>query len=152
MNNLNSKTKNHDGANEINIDTAINSAVDSITHLQKLIKESAEMIATAQYEGAFKNMDQIYSILDLLMKLVRKVIASETELFKDQSTTHQNLTNIEIHLLGVIKALVVSKEKKDYVMVSDLLEYELADNLTQWKIKILLEISKARNTKLKLEA
>jgi hypothetical protein len=40
---------------------------------------------------------------------------------------------IELHTLAILKALVPAKEKEDIIMLSDLLEYELVDNLTQWK-------------------
>jgi hypothetical protein len=48
--------------------------------------------------------------------------------------------------LSVIKALLPAKEKNDVVMLCDLLEYELIDNLTQWKIKVLPELKKLKNT------
>ncbi len=60
--------------------------------------------------------------------------------FKDES-----IQKLEIHLLSVMKALLQAKEKNDTIMLCDLLEYELADNLTQWKIKVLPELKKLKN-------
>jgi hypothetical protein len=42
--------------------------------------------------------------------------------------------------------LLSAKEKNDNIMLCDLLEYELIDNLTQWKIKILPELKKLKRT------
>lgn len=151
MNNLNAKIKNNSDPDIVDIHSAIESASESINHLHKIIKESSILIASARYDEAFKCMDKIYSMLDLLMKLLRQIITSQSDLFKGNATAQKNLNQIEVHLLGVMKALVVAKEKKDYIMVADLLEYELIDNLTQWKIKILLEISKFLNQSLKIE-
>ena len=45
--------------------------------------------------------------------------------------------DLQIHLLSVIKAIASAQSKGDYIVLTDLLEYELKDNLTQWKILII---------------
>lgn len=47
---------------------------------------------------------------------------------------------LQIHLLSVMKALSDSINKDDSIMLTDLLEYELKDNLTQWKIHVLTNL------------
>ncbi len=44
---------------------------------------------------------------------------------------------LQIHLLSVLKAIYNAQTKEDFIVLTDLLEYELKDNLTQWKILIL---------------
>ena len=83
--------------------------------------------------------------MDLYIQLVSRVYhVLRTDLeqmnFKDES-----IQKLEIHLLSVMKALLQAKEKNDTIMLCDLLEYELVDNLTQWKIKVLPELKKLKN-------
>lgn len=47
---------------------------------------------------------------------------------------------LQIHLLSVIKAVSGAVSKEDTIMLTDLLEYELKDNLTQWKIHVLTNL------------
>lgn len=51
--------------------------------------------------------------------------------------TNDSIKNIEIHLLSILKAVKSAESSKDEEMLVDLLEYELQDNLTQWKIKAI---------------
>ncbi|MGZ3787438.1 MAG: hypothetical protein ACXVLQ_02880 [Bacteriovorax sp.] len=88
---------------------------------------------------------EVVDLMDLYIQLITKVYrVIRTELhgqaFKDES-----IQRLEIHLLSVIKALLQAKEKDDIIMLCDLLEYELVDNLTQWKIKVLPELKKLKN-------
>lgn len=47
------------------------------------------------------------------------------------------IKDLQIHLLSIIKGISTARKNADYIMLTDLLEYELKDNLTQWKILIL---------------
>ena len=55
---------------------------------------------------------------------------------------NQDLYNVKIHLLSIMKGIEGAKNNNDYFMLNDLLEYELTDNLTQWKLKILPRLKK----------
>ena len=46
------------------------------------------------------------------------------------------IKNLQIHLLSVLKAIETAHNSKDIVMLEDLLEFELKDNLTKWKILV----------------
>ena len=88
---------------------------------------------------------EVIELMDLYIQLVSRVyrvLRTDLEImnFKDES-----IQKLEIHLLSVMKALLQAKEKNDTIMLCDLLEYELIDNLTQWKIKILPELKKLKN-------
>lgn len=45
--------------------------------------------------------------------------------------------DLQIHLLSTIRAIQSAQSMEDYIVLTDLLEYELKDNLTQWKILII---------------
>ena len=51
------------------------------------------------------------------------------------------IRDLKIHLLSVMKAIGTAHNAKDYIMLSDLLEYELKDNLTKWKILVMPTIN-----------
>ena len=116
--------------------------VDYITsQIQKLITHYNQ----GENEVAQNSFVEVIELMDLYIQLVSKVYrVLRTELptvsFKDE-----NLQKLEIHLLSVMKALLQAKEKNDTIMLCDLLEYELMDNLTQWKIKVLPELKKLKN-------
>lgn len=116
--------------------------VDYITsQIQKLITQYNQ----GEQEQANHSFVEVIELMDLYIQLVSRVYrVLRTDLqvmnFKDES-----IQKLEIHLLSVMKALLQAKEKDDTIMLCDLLEYELIDNLTQWKIKILPELKKLKN-------
>lgn len=117
--------------------------VDYITsQIQRLIAQQN----AGDTEGANKTFIEVIDLMDLYIQLITKVYHVIRTDMPDRSFKDENLQKLEIHLLSVIKALVQAKEKNDVIMLCDLLEYELIDNLTQWKIKVLPELKKLRNT------
>lgn len=116
--------------------------VDYITsQIQKLITQ----YNLGEQEQANHSFVEVIELMDLYIQLVSRVYRVlrtdlQTMNFKDES-----IQKLEIHLLSVMKALLQAKEKDDTIMLCDLLEYELIDNLTQWKIKILPELKKLKN-------
>ena len=116
--------------------------VDYITtQIQKLTLQYNE----GNLDAANDAFVEVIELMDLYIQLVSRVyrvLRTDLEImnFKDES-----IQKLEIHLLSVMKALLQAKEKNDTIMLCDLLEYELIDNLTQWKIKILPELKKLKN-------
>jgi hypothetical protein len=47
-----------------------------------------------------------------------------------------------VHLLFVMKAIIQANQKKDALVLDDLIKYELKDNLTQWKIDLLHQMKR----------
>ena len=76
-------------------------------------------------------------------------ISIVSTIFRDQvynqydSTTLEVLKALKIHQLSIIKALKSAQSKNDQLMLTDLLEYELKDNLTQWKISAIPQLKTA---------
>ena len=88
---------------------------------------------------------EVVDLMDLYVQLITKVYKVIRVEFKFENIKDESVQKLEIHLLSVIKALIQAKEKEDVIMLCDLLEYELLDNLTQWKIKVLPELKKLKN-------
>lgn len=82
--------------------------------------------------------DTIHTFISLISQVHQNLIVDSDLKLKCGSTIKQ----LEIHLLSVIKAILYAKKKEDNVMLVDLLEHELKDNLTQWKIAAIPQIKK----------
>lgn len=48
-----------------------------------------------------------------------------------------SIKNLQIHLLSLIKGIQFALKSSDMIMLNDLLEYELKDNLSQWRISTI---------------
>lgn len=112
-----------------------------ITQIQKLIAH----YNAGEIDKANNCFTEVIELMDLYIQLVSKVYRVIIIELRGQSFKDENIKKLEIHLLSITKALFQAKEKNDSIMLCDLLEYELIDNLTQWKIKILPELKKLRN-------
>jgi hypothetical protein len=114
--------------------TDCNGYIDTIT---AKIKEVVDYYNENDLDSANMHFSELIDLVDLFIQLISKVHRTvktfNPDFFKDNDTVR----NLEIHLLSILKALIPAKEKNDIIMLSDLLEYELADNLAQWKIKAI---------------
>jgi hypothetical protein len=100
---------------------------------------------TNELDEANRVFIEVVELMDLYIQLISKVYRAIRVDLQGKSFKNENLQKLEIHLLSIIKALLSAKEKEDIIMLCDLLEYELVDNLTQWKIKVLPELKKLKN-------
>jgi hypothetical protein len=141
------KNQNNSSSN-FSLDLAFES-IDSCFGYVEYITIQIQKLAASYNQGkldeANESFVEVIELMDLYIQLVTRVYrVLRTDLkiinFKDES-----IQKLEIHLLSVMKALLQAKEKNDTIMLCDLLEYELIDNLTQWKIKILPELKKLKN-------
>ena len=140
-------SKNNTNSN-FSLDLAFES-IDSCFGYVEYISTQIQKVTASYNEGkldqANESFVEVIELMDLYIQLITRVYrVLRTDLniinFKDES-----IQNLEIHLLSIMKALLQAKEKNDTIMLCDLLEYELVDNLTQWKIKILPELKKLKN-------
>ena len=116
--------------------------VDYITtKIQKLIS----FYYAGELDLANETFMEVVDLIDLYIQLISKIYRVIKIDLKGQSFKDEGIQKLEIHLLSVIKALLLAKEKNDVIMLCDLLEYELVDNLTQWKIKVLPELKKLKS-------
>lgn len=81
-----------------------------------------------------KIIDGVDTFIQSMNYLVENI--EDNEDFKENLP----LQELQIHLLSVLKAIHTAFKKEDWIMLTDLLEYELKDNLTQWKILIIPNI------------
>lgn len=118
-----------------------NSYIDIVT---AKIHEMIGLYQTNEHDHANACFAEVIEIMDLYVQLITKIYRTIGRTYKSLEKD-QSVKKLEIHLLSVLKALIPAKEKEDIIMLCDLLEYELVDNLTQWKIKVIPELKKLRD-------
>jgi hypothetical protein len=124
---------------------SIDSCFGYVDHITSQIQKLIVQYNLGNVEQANDLFIEVIELMDLYIQLVTKVYKVLRTDLKIMNFKDENLQKLEIHLLSVLKALLQAKEKEDVIMLCDLLEYELIDNLTQWKIKILPELKKLKN-------
>ena len=109
----------------------IDSSIDKIHQIVQLYRENEVQKANLAFPEI---IDMIDFFVKLITKIYKTIIGGQENPEKSDLELIQNL---EIHLLTVLKSLLPAKEKGDITMLCDLLEYELSDNLQQWKAEII---------------
>ncbi len=137
--------------NEKNLQNSLDLAFESlescntyIDHLTGLVYKTIEAYHAGNLDQGNAAFADMVEILDLYVQLMTKIYASLRQQTKEPIAKDDSFQNLEIHLLSIMKAVLPAKEKGDIIMLCDLLEFELIDNLTQWKIKAIPELKKLR--------
>lgn len=108
---------------ENKVSLELNLLVDSI------IKKAQQKDLTLQ------EIDILFSTLNTFIKVTNFIKDSFPQ--KNRSLYLLEFKKLQIHLLSIIRVSKDAQGNKDTLILSDLLEYELVDNLKQWKILIL---------------
>jgi hypothetical protein len=123
---------------------AVDSCNDYVDVLVDKIRELTQLYQAGDSQKANQIFGEMIDILDLYVQLFSKIHATLKRGNIVNSEISEDIQKLDIHLLSVLKALIPAKEKNDIIMLCDLLEYELIDNLTQWKIKIIPNLKKLK--------
>lgn len=89
---------------------------------------------------ASKNLSVVIEGIDTFIQsflYIHENIENKSELYETLP-----VKELQIHLLSVLKAITGAHKKNDTIMLTDLLEFELKDNLTQWKILVIPHLKK----------
>lgn len=124
---------------------SIDSCFGYVDHITSQIQKLITFYNAGEVDQANATFMEVVDLMDLYIQLISKVYRVIRTEMHGQTFKDENIQKLEIHLLSVIRALLQAKEKEDVIMLCDLLEYELVDNLTQWKIKVLPELKKLKN-------
>ena len=82
---------------------------------------------------ANQRLINVIDTIQMFTTLVTNIPRSLKEQQKIEGDTSQPIVELELAMLATLKALVPAQESRDIIMLCDLIEYELVDNLTQWK-------------------
>jgi len=124
---------------------SIDSSFGYIDHIIGRIQKLTAHYHANEIDQGNNQFIEVVELMDLYIQLITKVFQVVRLHHKDKILKEEGIQKLEIHLLSVIRALLQAKENNDIIMLCDLLEYELIDNLTQWKIKVLPELKKLKN-------
>ncbi|MDD4975216.1 MAG: hypothetical protein PHY93_12735 [Bacteriovorax sp.] len=124
---------------------SIDSCFGYVDYITSRIQKLVGFYNAGELDQANETFIEVVDLMDLYIQLISKVYRVIRAELQGQSFKDESIQKLEIHLLSVIKALLMAKEKEDIIMLCDLLEYELVDNLIQWKIKVLPELKKLKS-------
>ncbi len=130
-----------------NYEIAFEALEDSNGYIELITGKINEIVAlynSNQTEDANIVFTDLIDLIDLFIQLISKVHKTVKSYNQDFFKNNDTIRDLEIHLLSILKALIPAKEKNDIIMLCDLLEYELADNLAQWKIKAIPLLLKSK--------
>jgi hypothetical protein len=138
----------NDASEQETLNLAFESIDSAFGYVDYIISQTQVLINHFQagdLSAANTQFIEVAELMDLYIQLMGRIYQVIRETHPERPLKDEGIQRLEIHLLSVMKALLSAKEKDDNIMLCDLLEYELIDNLTQWKIKILPELKKLKN-------
>lgn len=108
-----------------------------IDHIITKINIAVELLKAEEYDYSNRCLEQTIEKLDLFIQLTSHLHQSMKISSDLKLQTGWTLKELQIHLLSIVKAIHQAKTTNDHIMLADLLEYELKDNLTRWKITVI---------------
>ncbi|MBP5297368.1 MAG: hypothetical protein J6Y94_08580 [Bacteriovoracaceae bacterium] len=111
---------------------ALNACGHYIDVIIAKIHRISKLYSQNKLPQANQSFADLIETIELFIQLVSK-LKHTLKKYRPESYKKLDHPEIELHTLAILKALVPAKEKEDIIMLSDLLEYELVDNLTMWK-------------------
>ena len=154
VNNINYKPGSDEGLNSIELTEGLNIdfkvqhnqsvAYDALDSLPSFLERLNDDIYNSLKKlGSDKcQLHKTIEKVDLFIQLINNIHKVLNFGTNSKSQVGFTIKELQVHLLFVVKAINNAYKSKDFLMLSDLLEYELVDNLTQWKIMALPQIKK----------
>lgn len=114
--------------------------------VKRRARKTAAEIETKEWNAAARDLAGLADKVGRMISIYG-LIYRDCRLFSQTSDKKQNdLREIKMGLLSILKAVQTAQTNRDRVVLADLLEYELQDNLTQWKIKAVPQIKEMIQT------
>lgn len=114
-----------------------------LDHLTQLTTNILSKINQCVIQLKENHLDQAYIELSLIIEAIDTFSEVSSYFGSDQDNIELlPYKSLQIHLLSVMKAILAAYSKEDTITLTDLLEYELKDNLTQWKIHIFTSLKR----------
>lgn len=116
--------------------------INAIVEVNQLIVQSYQ---NSELGKANKLFLEMVELSELFIDLFTKVNHTLKHCFPKTFTKSSASTQVEATLLNILKQVYRAKENGDLIMLCDLLEYELTDNLVQWKQRVIPELEKLKD-------
>ncbi len=117
-------------------------------YIDAIIEINAKIVASFQQSQIGRGNQQFIEMVELselFVDLFSKVNHTLRSSFVDKYQKSAASTQVELTLLNILKQVYRAKEDGDLIMLCDLLEYELTDNLLEWKQKVIPELEKLKD-------
>ncbi|MBI2521507.1 MAG: hypothetical protein HYV97_13905 [Bdellovibrio sp.] len=112
-------------------------------YIECIIKKIDEVVISCS-KGDINELNtcftEVIELVDIFTQLITKTISTFRQSDLIERETQVEIHEIESQLLMILKGLLNAKELNNVSMLCDLLQYELIDNLTRWKIQIFSKI------------
>lgn len=115
-----------------------NPYLDLIENLEKLSSSITLKITKMDYSSQVvyeSDLNQILAGISVFIQTSTYIVRRLKNRYNQIDDSQ--VKNLQIHLLSVLKGIESAHNMKDLVMLEDLLEFELKDNLTKWKILVI---------------
>jgi len=117
---------------------SIQASTSHIDAIIELIHETNKKISQNKIKESHELFLQLTEAIQLFVELTSKVVAILIgKKIIEPTFFSQHFSVLEGHLISTLRAILTARENNDIMLLSDLLEYELVDNLNQWKTKLL---------------
>jgi len=123
---------------EVNFKHTKEFLAEILTDLSNLIIAIEKRISNVQDP---KQLNKIMDALNVLVQTTSYLFKS-TDILKKVDVSLP-VKELQIHMLSVMKAIETAHNKEDHFMLTDLLEYELKDNLAKWKILVIPKLKQS---------
>ncbi len=125
--------------------TTLESCDQYIDQLNLRIKDLVSLYRANKIDEANALFVEVTTILDLFVQLMARIQTIFSDDLSDGYKKSESIINLEVGLLEILKQLVPARQKNDLIMLCDLLEYELTDNLVQWKTQVIPSLQSLKN-------
>ncbi len=111
-----------------------------IDHITERIRITVDSFKSNKMDEANHFFAEVIETVDLFIELIAKIQQTLESEWPNRNLSNSSQKELEIDLLNIFKSLIPARENNDIIMLCDLLEYELLDNLKQWKQRVIPEI------------
>lgn len=105
--------------------------------IKRSVRSSVKAVETDDHSQVEVQLSNLADQLSRMVSVFNLLYRDSKAVAIGKQAGDQQLKQVQIHLLSVLKAIKSAQNTGDKPMLIDLLEYELQDNLTQWKIKAI---------------
>ncbi len=129
----------------------VNNAMEYLNLLIPGVEKTSELFRTKSSEEANKSYLECIEGLTWFQEVIENVKIALKQGPSETSLDSKNAEEFQKRLVSLTKELTDAQSKKDWVMLADLLEYELAPFLEEWR-SLLPSFVKAIQNKISSES
>ncbi len=123
---------------------AVSSSPEYINQIIFSLRDVCKKYQSGEVNKGHEEFCHAVELIDLYTKLNGLILKTYTRIIPQFDLDKEMIAEQELRLLSILKAVLNAKERQDLANLCDLLEYELIDNLTMWKVKVIPELKRAK--------